>query len=120
MMRNWEGSAESFQKAYELDPTYRESIRSYWPAFYNTASAYLAAERSYEALAMLETGKSILPSRPEFDQMIGQIALNAHEYDDALISFESSIVLLLIFLVPFRPGWLNPQIRRCRNSFPKR
>lgn len=93
MIRNWEGAAESFMKAYELDPAMGANLTTYWPAFYNTAATYVQEERVNEGLTMLEAGKSIVPTRPEFDQMIGDIALNDHDYSTALASFEASIVL---------------------------
>ncbi len=93
MMRDWEGAAESFMKAYELDPAIGANLTSYWPAFYNTAATYVQDERIDDAMSMLETGKSIVPSRPEFDQLIGDIALNNHEYEQALVGFETSIDL---------------------------
>jgi len=98
MLRNWEGSAESFLAAYQLDSVYGEHIASYWPAFYNTAAAYIENDRIDDALEMLETGKSIVPARPEFDQMMGQIALNSHDYEEAVVKFESSIDLAVDLL----------------------
>ena len=95
LMRNWEGSAESFKKTYELDPTYAANMVNYWPAFYNTATTYVDAGNTAEAIAMLETGKDIVPSRPEFDQMLGQIALNAGEKEKALDSFLASVDLAI-------------------------
>ncbi|HOP26355.1 MAG TPA: tetratricopeptide repeat protein [Candidatus Sabulitectum sp.] len=92
-MMDWEGSAESFKTAYELDPSYASSIINYWPSFYNAAANYVEADRIDEAVAMLETGMEIVPERPEFDQMLGQIALNAGEKQVALEHFLKSVDL---------------------------
>ncbi len=92
-MMDWEGSAESFKTAYELDPSYASSIINYWPSFYNSAANYVEADRIDEAVAMLETGMEIVPERPEFDQMLGQIALNAGEKQAALEHFLKSVDL---------------------------
>lgn len=95
LMRNWEGSAESFKKTYELDPALAANMVNYWPAFYNTATTYVEAGNTEGAVAMLETGKSIVPSRPEFDQMLGQIALNADQKEEALERFLASVDLAM-------------------------
>ena len=93
LMRNWEGSAESFKTTFELDPTYAPNMVNYWPAFYNTATSYVDAGNIDGAMAMLETGKRIVPSRPEFDQMLGQIYLNAGDKEQALDRFLASLDL---------------------------
>lgn len=95
MIRNWEGSAESFKRAYELDPAYAANMVNYWPAFYNTSTTYVDAGNIDAAVGMLEAGKNIVPSRPEFDQMLGQIALNAGDTEVALERFLASIDLAL-------------------------
>lgn len=107
MMRNWEGSAESFQMAYRIDPQMGEQISSYWPAFYNTATAYASEGRREEAVEMLETGKSIVPDRPEFDQLLGQMALNEGNHEQALESFESSLGLAREMLVTLQRSIAN-------------
>jgi tetratricopeptide (TPR) repeat protein len=93
MMRNWSESAESFMQAYQLDTLLAANLTNYWPSFYNTAATYITEGRTEEALAMLNTGKEIVPERPEFDQLLGDIALNAREYEEALARFSASIVL---------------------------
>ncbi len=107
MMRNWEGSAESFQMAYRLDPQMQQQISSYWPAFYNTATAYASEGRREEAVEMLETGKSIVPERPEFDQLLGQMALNAGDHEQALEYFETSLGLAREMIVTLQRSIAN-------------
>ena len=93
MMRTWDAAAVSFVKAYELDPLMAANLSNYWPAFYNTAAGYADEGRIDEALDMLTAGSEIVPERPEFDQMLGDIALNQGNMDEALAYFESSIDL---------------------------
>lgn len=95
MMRVWDEAAESFVAAYELDPLLAPSMSSYWPAFYNTAAGYLDEGKTDDAISMLETGGAIVPDRPEFDQMLGDIALNQQDYDEAIIRFSASIELAI-------------------------
>lgn len=98
MIRDWTGAAESFEQAYSIDPSIAENLGNYWPAFYNTAAEYLQNGRREDALRMLQTGKNIIPERPEFDQLLGDIALGEHEYESALASFSSSIDLSLALM----------------------
>lgn len=93
MLRNWSGSAESFMTAYQLDPLLAADLTSYWPAFYNTAAGYVEEGRTEDAINMLNTGKEIVPERPEFDQLLGDIALSAVDYPEALARFTVSIEL---------------------------
>ena len=93
MMRVWDEAAVSFVQAYELDPLMAENMTTYWPAFYNTAAGYVSEGRIEDAISMLETGGAIVPERPEFDQMLGDIALNEHNYEEAIARFERSIDL---------------------------
>lgn len=95
MMRVWDQAAESFVKAYELDPLMAANLTSYWPAFYNTAATYLQDGNTAEAISMLETGSAIVPARPEFDQMLGDIALNNEDLPLAIAYFEESIDLAI-------------------------
>ncbi len=95
MMRVWDEAAESFVQAYDLDPLLAPSMTNYWPAFYNTATGYLDEGRTDDAISMLETGGAIVPDRPEFDQMLGDIALNNQNYDEAIARFSASIELAL-------------------------
>ncbi|MCK5786841.1 MAG: tetratricopeptide repeat protein [Candidatus Sabulitectum sp.] len=96
MMRVWDEAAESFVQAYELDPLMAANMANYWPAFYNTAAGYIEEGRLEDAVSMLQTGGSIVPERPEFDQMLGDIALNEGNYDEAIAKFESSIELAVV------------------------
>jgi len=93
MMHVWDEAAVSFVKAYELDPLMAADMTSYWPAFYNTAAGYASEGNNEDAISMLETGSEIVPDRPEFDQMLGDIALNEQRYEDAIDYFEASINL---------------------------
>jgi len=115
MMRVWDEAAVSFVRAYELDPLMAENMRNYWPAFYNTAAGYAEEGRIEEAISMLETGGAIVPDRPEFDQMLGDIALNEHNYDEAITRFESSIDIAVAQMDVIRgsieestdPAWID-------------
>lgn len=95
MMRVWDEAAVSFGKAYELDPLMAANIATYWPAFYNTATGYIEEGRIEDAISMLQTGGAIVPERPEFDQLLGDIALNRHDYEEAVARFEVSIELAI-------------------------
>ncbi len=95
MIKEWEDAAEAFSEAYTLDPAYGAELAAYWPAFYNTAATYTQDGNIDGAMNMLETGKSIVPTRPEFDQMLGDIALNQNNYDTALERFEASIEIAM-------------------------
>ncbi len=93
MMRIWDEAAVSFVQAYELDPLMAANLSNYWPAFYNTAAGYIEEDRTEDAVDMLTAGSEIVPERPEFDQMLGDMALNEGNYDEALNYFETSIEL---------------------------
>ncbi len=93
MMHVWDEAAVSFVKAYELDPLTAAQMTSYWPAFYNTAAGYASEGNNEDAISMLETGSQIVPDRPEFDQMLGDIALKEQKYDEAIEYFEASVDL---------------------------
>ena len=95
MMRVWDEAAVCFAEAYELDPLMAANMASYWPAFYNTAAGYVQEDRKADAISMLETGSAIVPERPEFDQMLGDIALNDGNLKDAIFYFTESIELAI-------------------------
>jgi len=102
MMRVWDEATVSFVQAYELDPLLAPNMASYWPAFYNTAAGYTSEGNNEDAISMLETGSEIVPDRPEFDQMLGDIALNEQRYDEAIDYFEASINLAVAKLDEIR------------------
>ena len=93
MMRIWDEAAVSFVKTYELDPLMAANLSNYWPAFYNTAASYIEEGRTEDAVSMLTAGREIVPERPEFDQMLGDMALNQDNYEVALAYFENAIEL---------------------------
>jgi len=93
LMMNSSGAAESFTEAYRLDPGITVEIEDYWSVFYNTASLEASGGNVLGAFETLETGKMIFPSRPEFDQLIGDINLNQGNDADALESFMDAWVL---------------------------
>ena len=93
MIKVWNEAAVCFAQAYELDPTYAPNLSNYWPAFYNTATGYFDEGNVAEAIEMLEAGKAIVPTRPEFDQMLGTIALGEENYEEAIDYFETSVQL---------------------------
>ncbi len=93
MMRIWDDAAVSFVKAYELDSLMAANLSNYWPAFYNTAASYVEEGRTDDAVDMLSAGSEIVPDRPEFDQMLGDMALNQGDFELALTYFETSIEL---------------------------
>jgi tetratricopeptide (TPR) repeat protein len=95
IMRVWDEAAVSFVKAYEIDTLMASSMTMYWPAFYNTAAGYASEGNVEEAINMLVTGSKIVPERPEFDQMLGDIALNEKKYEEAINYFEASIDLAI-------------------------
>ena len=89
----WDKAAVCFVEAFELDPTYASNLSNYWPAFYNTAIGYYDEGNVTEAIDMLKAGKAIVPTRPEFDQMLGTFALNDENYEEAIDYFESSVIV---------------------------
>jgi len=89
-LRQWEGAAESFQRAYALDNSLAPELADYWFVFYNSAALKVDAGDADGASAVLEEGKAIFTNRPEYDQMLGEIALNAGDYALALQHFEQA------------------------------
>jgi len=87
LLGNSQGAAESFTEAYRLDPAIRVEIEDYWSVFYNTASIEASEGNVSAAFETIETGKMIFPSRPEFDQLMGDIELNQGNDAEALESF---------------------------------
>jgi len=87
LMGNSSGAAESFAAAYRLDPAIQVEFVDYWSVFYNTASTQASEGNVSAAFETLETGKMIFPTRPEFDQLMGDIKLNQGNDADALVSF---------------------------------
>jgi tetratricopeptide (TPR) repeat protein len=89
-LRDWAGAAESFTQAYGLDPSVAPDLADFWYVYYNTAANLAADGSTADAIAMLEQGTTIVPSRPEFDMMLGDIALNSDDLIGALDHFETS------------------------------
>ncbi|MCD4706377.1 MAG: tetratricopeptide repeat protein [Candidatus Sabulitectum sp.] len=127
MMRVWDEAAVSFVQAYELDSLMAGSMTNYWPAFYNTAAGYIEEGRIEDGISMLETGSAIVPERPEFDQMLGDIALNEHNYDEAISRFSESIEIAIAMIDVTQaniaecqdPAWaeqLNSELDNMTNS----
>ncbi len=94
-MRVWDKAAVSFVQTYELDPLMGPNMANYWPAFFNTAIGYAEEGNIDDAIAMLEAGAAIVPERPEYDQMLGEIALNQEKHAEAIAYFEESIDLAI-------------------------
>jgi tetratricopeptide (TPR) repeat protein len=87
-LREWDGSAMSFNRAYELSPQLAPQLADYWFVFYNSAAIKVEANDLNAARADLEDGRTIVPTRPEYDQMLGDIALNNGDYVLAIDHFE--------------------------------
>lgn len=87
-LRQWEGSAISFDHAYSLNPQLAPELVDYWFVFYNSAAIKVEAGDLNGARADLENGKAIVPSRPEYDQMLGDIAQGSENYQLAITHFE--------------------------------
>lgn len=89
-LRDWEGASESFFRAWEIDPALAPELADFWFVFYNTAAIYSEAGDIQAATQILENGKRVVPTRPEFDQMLGDIALGNQDYDLAVLHFETA------------------------------
>ncbi len=91
-VRDWIGASESFGHAYRLDPALGPELEEYWFVFYNAAAT--TVQDDYDrAVQYLETGRSVVPARPEFDQMLGDLALQEGDIARALDHFEVSWTL---------------------------
>lgn len=89
-INDWEGAAESYRNAYEMDPSFGPEIAVEWFVFYNAAGGRLADGEVEEAIEVIETGKRIAPGRPEFDQMLGDLALQDGDRQEALDYFQAA------------------------------
>jgi tetratricopeptide (TPR) repeat protein len=101
-LQRWEEAAESYAMAYEMDPTYASDIAVEWFVFYNAAGGKLADGEVEEALEMVETGKQVAPARPEFDQMLGDLALQEGNRQEALDHFQAAWELSQPLLEDYR------------------
>jgi superkiller protein 3 len=89
-INDWVEAAHSYQRAYEMDPAFAAEIANEWFVFYNAAGALISENKMDEALDLIQTGKSIAPQRPEFDQMLGDLALQEGNRQEALDHFQQS------------------------------
>jgi tetratricopeptide (TPR) repeat protein len=97
-MRDWRGAAESFTAAWRLDPAVSTELSDFWYVYYNTAALDITDGNTTAAIAMLEEGRMIVPSRPEYDMMLGDIALNGGDLEEALNYFEASWQLSIVLI----------------------
>lgn len=89
-LNDWTEAARSYRMAYEMDPTFAADIAKEWFVFYNAAGALFSEDEMDEALEIIQTGQSIAPGRPEFDQMLGDLALQEGDRQEALDHFENA------------------------------
>ncbi len=89
-INDWTEAARSYQQAYRMDPSYAAEIANEWFVFYNAAGALLSEGEMEGALGIIQTGKSIAPGRPEFDQMLGDLALQDGDRQQALEHFRQA------------------------------
>ncbi|MCD4847957.1 MAG: tetratricopeptide repeat protein [Candidatus Aegiribacteria sp.] len=90
-MNRWLNASESFEKTWELDTEGKLDISEYWFTFFN-AAAYVMNEGDIDsAVELLQTGAEIIPERPDFDLMMGDINLNVYgDHAAALESFQTA------------------------------
>ncbi len=89
-LRDWTGASESFQRVAELDQTMSSQLAEYWFVFYNAAAVSLEAGDTGAAVGFLQAGKNTIPGRPEYDQMLGDLAVQDGDYETALQHFDMS------------------------------
>lgn len=89
-IRDWTGASESFERVSELAPEMSSELADYWFVFYNAAAVSIEAGNVEEATGYLQTGKQVVPSRPEYDQMLGDLAVQNGDYETALEHFRAS------------------------------
>lgn len=89
-IRDWTGASESFQNVARLDPAMAAQLDEYWFVFYNAAASSLDSGDVASARNYLEAGKSVVSGRPEFDQMLGDLAMQEGDYETALTHFQES------------------------------
>lgn len=89
-IRDWNGASESFANAHRLDSRFDSEIADYWFVFYNSAALAIQDGDAAAAAEYLQAGRSTVPGRPEYDQMLGDISLQEGDYEGAIASFERS------------------------------
>lgn len=89
-IRDWTGASESFEKVSELAPAMSSELTDYWFVFYNAAAVCIDAGDIDAGVDYLQTGRRVVPSRPEYDQMLGDLALQNGDYETALEYFRAS------------------------------
>lgn len=89
-IRDWTGASESFEKVSELAPAMSSELADYWFVFYNAAAVSIDAGDVDAAVDYLQTGRRVVPSRPEYDQLLGDLSLQNGDYETALEYFRAS------------------------------
>lgn len=90
-LHDWEGAAYSFTRAWEIDSTVGDELKNYWWVYYNAAVNRIGEEQTSDAVSLLKEGKQVVPTRPEFDQLLGDVALNNGETEQAIEYFNASV-----------------------------
>lgn len=91
---DWEGACESFDNVNTLDVEGQLDVSEFWGAYYNAAAYRLDDGNIEGAKILLEKGTELMPLIPNFDLMLGDIALNIEgDLDAALACFNSAWVL---------------------------
>jgi tetratricopeptide (TPR) repeat protein len=78
-LSQWQEAARSFEKVWELGETETMAVHEYWFTFYNAAAGLLNEGDQGAAVEMLQSGMLVAPKRPDFDMMLGDLALNADD-----------------------------------------
>lgn len=98
-LNRWLDASESFEKASEFDTGNKIDFSEYWFAFFNAAASVLNDGDIDLAVDLLRTGVDIVPARPDFDLMMGDINLNVYrDYAAALMSFQTSSQKALVLI----------------------
>ncbi len=90
-INQWQDAAISFRKAWENGASPDLGISDYWFTFYNSAAALMNDGDKGAAVQMLQWGMDIAPERPDFNMMLGDMALNVDgDKEAALDNFEAA------------------------------
>ena len=86
-MNQWLNASESFEKTWELDTEGAIDLSDYWFAFFNAAASVMNEGDIDSAVELLLTGAKIIPERPDFDLMMGDINLNVRDDHAAALEY---------------------------------
>ncbi len=90
-LNKWREAADSFWRVHELGDTESKALNEYWFVFFNSAAGLINDGDVNGGIGLLEQGMEIAPERPDFQLMLGDVALNVNdELKDALEYFRKA------------------------------